>query len=101
MGLVRSNHDINIYNRASVCVVDIDNNELELPEEPYEQELCEELQTMIVKYGGTEGASMLKSQATEQLEMINDNHVIDSTVERLNQMIQQFETLGTNSKSKH
>jgi len=101
MGLVRSNHDINIYNRASVCIVDIDNNELELPEElpefPYENELCEELQSMIVKYGGTEGATMLKSQATEQLELLNDNHVIDSTVERLNQMIQQFENIGTNS----
>merc|ERR1719158_829987 len=56
---------------------------------------------MIVKYGGTEGASMLKSQATEQLELMNDNHVIDSTVERLNQMIQQFESLGSNNKSKH
>ena len=106
MGLVRSNHDINIYNRASVCIVDIDNNELELPEElpecPYENELCEEIQAMIVKYGGTEGASMLKSQVAEQLELMNDNQVFDSTVERLNQMIQQFENIGTNpSKSKH
>lgn len=32
MGLVRRSHDMNIYNRASVCIVDIDNGELELPE---------------------------------------------------------------------
>lgn len=98
MGLVRRSPDINIYNRAAVCIVDIDNNELELPEElpqfPYEEDLIQEIQDLIVEYGGTEGASMLKSQATEQLEMINDNRIIDSTVERLNQMIQQFENMG-------
>ena len=102
MGLVRSNHDINIYNRASVCIVDIDNNELELPEElpefPYEKEVCEELHENIVKHGGSEGANMLKSQVTEQLEMLNDNQVIDSTVERLNQMIKQFENSANISK---
>ena len=48
--------DINIYNRAAVCIVDIDNSELELPEElpkfPYEEELAEEISALIVKYGG-------------------------------------------------
>ena len=43
---------------------------------------------------------MLKSQATEQLEMMNDNRVIDSTVERLNQMIQQFENMGAKGGGK-
>jgi hypothetical protein len=98
MGLVRRSPDINIYNRAAVCIVDIDNTELELPEElphfPYEDELAEEVQALIMEHGGAEGASMLRSQATEQLEQMNDNRVIDSTVERLNQMIQQFESLG-------
>ena len=96
---------MNIYNRASVCIVDIDNNELELPEElpefPYEKELAQELQAMIVKYGGSEGANMLKSQASEQLEMMNENRLIDSTVERLTQLIQEFESIGNkSSKSK-
>ena len=105
MGLVRRSHDISIYNRASVCIVDIDNNELELPEElpefPYEKELAQELQSMIAKYGGSEGANMLKSQASEQLEMMNENRLIDSTVERLTQLIQEFESIGNkSSKSK-
>ena len=104
MGLLRRSHDISIYNRASVCIVDIDNGELELPEElpefPYEKELAEELQSMIAKYGGSEGANMLKSQASEQLEMMNENRLIDSTVERLTQLIQEFEDLGKSSKSK-
>ena len=104
MGLVRRSHDITVYNRASVCIVDIDNGELEFPEElpefPYEKELCEELQSMIVKYGGSEGANMMKSQASEQLEMMNENHLIDSTVERLNQLIQEFETIGSVKSSK-
>ena len=105
MGLVRRSHDINIYNRASVCIVDIDNGELELPEElpefPYEKEMSEEIQATIVRYGGREGASMLKSQASEQLEAMNENQMIDSTVERLNQMIQEFENIGvTGGKSK-
>ena len=104
MGLVRRSPDINIYNRAAVCILDIDNTELELPEElplfPYEEELAQEVQALIVEYGGSEGASMLKSQATEQLEMMNDNRVIDSTVERLNQMIQQFENMGAKGGGK-
>jgi len=86
--------------------VDIDNGELELPEElpefPYEKEMSEEIQETIVRYGGREGATMLKSQASEQLEAMNENQMIDSTVERLNQMIQEFENLGavTSGKSK-
>ena len=105
MGLVRRSHDISIYNRASVCIVDIDNGELELPEElpefPYEREVCEEIQSTIVKYGGSEGANMLKSQANEQLESMNENRLIDSTVERLTQMIQEFENVGVSGgKSK-
>merc|ERR1719312_1997656 len=104
MGLVRRSHDMNIYNRASVCIVDIDNGELELPEElpefPYERELCEEIQSTIVKYGGNEGADMLKSQASEQLELMNENRMIDTTVERLTQMIQEFENMGVNKGGK-
>merc|ERR1719320_484885 len=104
MGLVRRSPDINIYNRAAVCIVDIDNRELELPEElpkfPYEDELAEEISALIVKYGGQEGAAMLKAQATEQLEMMDDNRVIDSTVERLNMMIQQFENMGATDGGK-
>merc|ERR1719348_1020726 len=104
MGLVRRSPDINIYNRAAVCIVDIDNSELELPEElpkfPYEEELAEEISALIVKYGGQEGAAMLKAQATEQLEMMDDNRVIDSTVERLNMMIQQFENMGATDGGK-
>merc|ERR1719348_798750 len=104
MGLVRRSPDINIYNRAAVCIVDIDNSELELPEElpkfPYEDELAEEISALIVKYGGQEGAAMLKAQATEQLEMMDDNRVIDSTVERLNMMIQQFENMGATDGGK-
>ena len=96
---------MNIYNRASVCIVDIDNGELELPEElpefPYEKEMSEEIQSIIVRYGGREGATMLKSQASEQLEAMNENQLIDSTVARLNQMIQEFENTGvTSGKSK-
>ena len=101
MGLVRRSPDMNIYNRASVCIVDIDNGELELPEElpefPYEKELCEEIQSTIVKYGGNEGANMMKSQASEQLELMNENRLIDSTVERLTQLIQEFENIGVSS----
>jgi len=104
MGLVRRSPDINIYNRAHVCIVDIDNSELELPEElpafPYEQELGEEVQALVVEHGGAEGASMLKSQAAEQLEQMNDNRVIDRTVERLEQMIQQFESLGARGQAR-
>merc|ERR1719466_279450 len=37
---------------------------------------------------------MLKAQATEQLELMDDNRGIDSTVERLNMMIQQFESMA-------
>merc|ERR1719228_3091278 len=43
---------------------------------------------------------MLKAQATEQLEMMDDNRVIDSTVERLNMMIQQFENMGATDGGK-
>jgi len=104
MGLVRRSPDINIYNRAAVCIVDIDNSELELPEElpkfPYEEELAEEISALIVRYGGQEGAAMLKAQATEQLEMMDDNRVIDSTVERLNMMIQQFESMAATDGGK-
>ena len=98
MGLVRKSPDINIYNRAAVCIVDIDSSQLELPEElplfPHEQELCDEVSALILQHGGQEGASMLKSQAQEQLELMPDNRVIDTTVERLTQMIQHFESLG-------
>ena len=41
---IRRTHDMNLYSRAAVCIVDIDSGELELPEElpplPYEQERC-------------------------------------------------------------
>ena len=44
---------------------------------------------------------MLKSQASEQLEMMNENRMIDTTVERLTQMIQEFENMDVNKgKSK-
>ena len=65
-----------------------------------EDELAEEISALIVKYGGQEGAAMLKAQATEQLEMMDDNRVIDSTVERLNMMIQQFENMGATDGGK-
>jgi len=104
MGLLRRTHDMNLYSRAAVCIVDIDSGELELPEElptfPYEQELIEEIRSVIVEFGGSEGANMLKSQASEQLEEVNKNanRSLDATVERLNQMIEQFESLSTNKK---
>jgi hypothetical protein len=40
-------------------------------------------------------------QATEQLELLNENTVkgsLDETMDRLNQMIQQFENISTSTK---
>ena len=54
---------------GSLCIVDIDNGDLELPEElpefPYESELCEEIKSAILEHGGTEGAEILKEHAKE------------------------------------
>ena len=54
---LRRTHDIELSKKGSVCIVDIDNGELDLPEElpefPYEHELIEEIRNTIVRYGLT------------------------------------------------
>jgi hypothetical protein len=53
MGLLRRTHDIELSKKGSVCIVDIDNGELDLPEElpefPYERELIDEIRNTIVR----------------------------------------------------
>ena len=52
---VRRTHDIELSKKGSVCIVDIDNGELDLPEElpefPYEHELIDEIRNTIVRCG--------------------------------------------------
>ena len=51
--LTRRTHDIELSKKGSVCIVDIDSGELDLPEElpefPYEHELIEEIRNTIVR----------------------------------------------------
>ena len=53
MGLLRRAHDVELYQRGGVCIVDIDNGELDLPEElpnfPCETEFKEEIESVILK----------------------------------------------------
>ena len=53
MGLLRRAHDVELYQRGGVCIVDIDNGELDLPEElpnfPCESELKDEIESVILK----------------------------------------------------
>ena len=53
-----------------MAIVDIDNGELDLPEElpefPDEQELCQEIENSILQFGGHEGAELLKEHAIEE-----------------------------------
>ena len=53
MGLLRRAHDVELYQRGGVCIVDIDNGELDLPEElpnfPSESELKDEIESVILK----------------------------------------------------
>ena len=128
MGLLRRTHDIELSKKGSVCIVDIDNGELDLPEElpefPYERELVEELRNNIIKFGGKEGADLLKEHAIESRDILesstsNRNDLsgisMDSsyspfysepsnstgnsdTMEQLNKMISKFESLSANSR---
>ena len=53
MGLLRRAHDVELYQNGGVCIVDIDNGELDLPEEvpefPCESELKQEIESVILK----------------------------------------------------
>ena len=63
-GLLRRTHDTELYKRGTVAIVDIDNGELDLPEElpefPDEPELRNEIENAIIQFGGHEGAELLK-----------------------------------------
>ena len=84
MGLLRRTHDIELYKRGTVCILDIDNGELELPEElpefPCEQELKSEIENVIVQFGGAEGTHLLKEHAIEERDnletSINQNNYV-------------------------
>jgi hypothetical protein len=128
MGLLRRSHDLELSKRGSVCIVDIDNGQLDLPEElpsfPYEAEFAEEIRSTILKFGGKDGADLLKEHAVEAREIIlqeaasasasssNLNHSASaprldnesSTMEQLNQMITRFEMMSANctpTRNKH
>ena len=53
MGLLRRAHDVELYQKGGVCIVDIDNGELDLPEElpnfPCESDLKEEIESIILE----------------------------------------------------
>ncbi len=128
MGLLRRAHDIELSKKGSVCIVDIDNGEIELPEElpefPYEKELAEELKSNIARFGGKEGADIMKEHAIEILETSSANvsgntsnsqmihvdpnnptsaaaNILDNsdTMEELNRMISKFEQLSEHHSS--
>lgn len=85
MGLLRRTHDIELSKKGSVCIVDIDNGELDLPEElpefPYERELIDEVRDNILKFGGKDGADILKEHAKETRDGLEgykcDSHLND------------------------
>ena len=77
MGLLRRTHDIELSKKGSVCIVDIDNGELDLPEElpefPYEKELIEEIRNTIVRFGGKDGADILRHHAIESRDILESS----------------------------
>ena len=110
MGVLRRTHDIELSKKGSVCIVDIDNGELDLPEElpefPHEEELIDEIRSNIAKYGGKDGANVLKEHALESRDLLemssNRNNIVhdtSDTMEELNEMISKFETLSENAKA--
>lgn len=105
MGLLRRTHDLELSKKGCVCIVDIDNGELELPEEipefPYQQEFIDEIRNTIVKFGGKDGAIVLKEHAIETRENLESSNggqsqMLDNsdTMEQLNQMINKFESIS-------
>lgn len=86
MGLLRRTHDHDLYNRCNVCIVDIDNGELELPEElpefPQEFEMRKELERVIADQGGSEGEALLKEHALLLMEDVTE--VKNSSTDNLN-----------------
>ena len=74
---LRRTHDIELSKKGSVCIVDIDSGELDLPEElpefPYEQELIKEIQDNIIKFGGRDGAEVLKEHAIETRDILENS----------------------------
>lgn len=93
MGLLRRTHDIELSKRGAVCILDIDNGELDLPEElpefPCEVELAEEIRNNIIRFGGKQGAVVLKEHTIETRDNLEANDNVDNsdTMEQLNQMI--------------
>ena len=93
MGLLRRTHDIELSKRGAVCILDIDNGELDLPEElpefPCETELAEEIRNNIIRFGGKQGAVVLKEHTIETRDNLEANDNVDNsdTMEQLNQMI--------------
>ena len=93
---LRRTHDIELSKKGCVCIVDIDSGELDLPEElpefPYEQELIKEIQDNIVKFGGRDGAEILKEHAIETRDILENSR--ESKAEMMRQRQQQQAKAG-------
>ena len=105
MGLLRRTHDLEELSchRGAVCIVDIDGGEMDLPEElpafPHERELADELRENIARFGGKDGADVLRQHAVEEAEDDdNDNVDANDTMDELNKMISKFESLSSSSR---
>ena len=74
MGLLRRAHDVELYQRGGVCIVDIDNGELDLPEEvpdfPCESEFKDEIESVIL-----EASCRLYSMSTNDYILVG-NHIM-------------------------